>query len=217
MSRGSSGCFSIALVLVMLFCCGLAYVAGQRQWLQREPRAVPEALEVKPASDVVVAVQALARLETVAFHMERVVEVQDRQSRLFGLVQADDEILLVAVGDVTAGVDLVELGPNAIQIDPSLGRVTLRLPEPEVFSARLDNQRTRVHARRTDLLARRVEAIESRARQQAEVGIRQAALEAGILEHAERNAALTLSALVSSFGYSDVDIHFGPDPESHRE
>lgn len=211
----SHGCFSFALAVLVTSACAAAYVVGQQGWLEVGRGAVETA--AAPSTDVVVAVRGLARLETVAFHMERVVALQDRQSRLFGLVQADDEILLIAVGDVTAGVDLADLSPEAVQVDPVRGTAKLRLPTPTVFSARLDNQRTRVYARQTDLLATRVEAIESRARQKAEVGIRQAALDAGILHHAQRNAAVTLSALVSSFGYRNVQVTFGPESAVSRE
>lgn len=213
MSRGG-GCYSLILVTFVLSLCGLAYTAGQRQWLTSAPEANDPAGSrlAESGTDVVTAVRALSRLETVAFHMERVVAVEDRQSRLFGLVQADDKILLIAVGEVTAGVDLNDLQATAISVDPDTGRATITVPRPQVFSARIDNAQTRVYARNTDLLARRAEEIETRARQNAEHGIREAALEAGILTHAEQNAARTLSALAASFGYPEVDVVFG-DPE----
>jgi len=43
-----------------------------------------------------VAVRDLARLESVAYHVERVIDVRDKQSLLFGLLKTEDAILLVA-------------------------------------------------------------------------------------------------------------------------
>jgi hypothetical protein len=75
-----------------------------------------------------------------------------------------------------------------------------------VFSARLDNQRTYVHTRTTDVLARRSQTLETRARQEAERTLQQAALESGLLTRADRNAARTVESLVRSLGYTDVDV-----------
>lgn len=208
----NSGCFPFVFVMFVLAIGGGAYWAGSQRFFETspaEPASTPEvATERVNAGDVVLAVRHLARLETVEYHMERVVAEHDQQSRLFGILKAADSILLIAVGDVTAGVDLAALQEQDVQIDPSAGTAVLTLPAPEVFSARLDNARTRVYSRETDLLAQPGVEIESRARRNAEAEIRRAALEAGLLDQARRNAATTLSALLNSFGYSDVEIRF---------
>lgn len=206
----NSGCFPFVFVLFVLLIGALAYWAGSRRMFATTgpDNASLGASRLVHAGDVVVAVRNLARLETVEYHMERVVAVQDRQSRLFGMVQADDSILLIAVGDVTAGVDLSALQPQDVVVDPEAGTAVLILPAPEIFSAHLDDERTHVYSRNTDLLARPVAEIESRARRNAVVGIRDAALSAGILGQARSNAASTMSALLNSFGYTDVEIRF---------
>jgi hypothetical protein len=155
---------------------------------------------------VLVAIRNLSRLESVSFHMERVIDLKDRQSLFFGLLQADDAILLVASGDVVAGVDLAKMRDGDVVIEPTIKRAELTLPSPEVLSVHLDNQRTYVHSRTTDLLAQRQIELETRARQHAEDSIRDAALEAGILEKARANTVHTLTALVRSLGYDQVDI-----------
>src|SRR5689334_14416594 len=78
---------------------------------------------LRPTPDVVTAVRALSRLESTAFHMERVIDLKDQQSRLFGLVSGEDAILLIAVADVTAGVDLARLGPADVEVSPDRTRV----------------------------------------------------------------------------------------------
>src|SRR5690349_15132689 len=103
---------------------------------------------------VVVAIQSLARLQSVAFHMERVVDITKKEQALWGLVETEDNILLVAVGDVQAGIDLGKLQPSNIEVDPVARSVRIVLPPPEVFSARLDNERTYVHSRKTDMLGK---------------------------------------------------------------
>ncbi len=162
---------------------------------------------------VLIAVRELARLESVSFHMERVIDLKERQSRFFGLIQADDAILLVASGDVVAGLDLSKMRDGDVTIEPAARRATLQLPMPEVLTVRIDNERTYVHSRKTDYLAKQAIDLETAARRAAEDAIREAALEAGILERAQRSSAQTLTALVRSLGYDHVVVKWYLGPE----
>ncbi len=162
---------------------------------------------VRSGPDVVVAVRDLARLQTASYHVERVLDLRQEQ-RVFGLLEVEDALLLVAAGDVTAGVDLTRMDDGDIVIEPEAGRAILTLPPPEVFEARLDNDRTYVHTRETSLLARRDAHLETRARREAERTLRQSALEAGILDRARTNAASTIRSLVHSLGYDHVEIRW---------
>jgi hypothetical protein len=97
-------------------------------------------------------------------------------------------------------------------VDPDAGRARITLPAPELFHASLDDQRTYVHTRKTGLLARRKDTLETDARRHAERSIKAAALEAGILKRAEDNARLVIGELVRSLGYPAVDITFKTPP-----
>ncbi len=175
-----------------------------------EPGPPPDVVqEVRPTPDVITAVRGLVRLETVAYHGERVVDLRDWQQVLGGLLEAEDAILLVAAGDVIAGVDLEKLRPEDVEVDRAAGRVRIRLPEPEILASSLDNDRTFVYARDTDTLARRSETLETRARQEAERTLTQAALEAGVLARAARGASAAVEGLVRGLGYPDVQVVVG--------
>ncbi len=161
---------------------------------------------VRPTPNVLRAVRDLARLETVTFHMERVIDLHEEQTHAFGLVHAEDSILLVAVGEVIAGVDLADLRPEDVVVDPAKHRVSVTLPRPQIFVSHLDSEHTRVHSRSTDLLARRNEALETRARQEAERSIALGATESGILDRARQGAERTVGSLVRSLGFTEVEI-----------
>jgi hypothetical protein len=156
--------------------------------------------------DVVLAVRNLARLESAGFHMERVIDLSERQSKLFGLIATEDAILLVAVADVTAGVDLGKLGEKDVRVSADGRRATIELPPAEVFHSTLDNERTYVHTRRTGLLAERKETLETQARKEAERALTAAALEAGILKKADENAKKVVMELARSLGIAEVEI-----------
>jgi hypothetical protein len=161
---------------------------------------------LRSTPSVVVAVKDLARLETVSYHVERVIDLRDQQSRLFGLIKSQDAILFVAVGEVIAGVDLGELNESDVVVDKANDRVTITLPAARVFSTRLDNEHSWVYSRTTDILAQRQEDLETRARREAESTLEQVAVSQGILERARTNAENTVASLVRSLGYGSVVV-----------
>jgi len=165
---------------------------------------------VRPTPNVLVAVKDLARLESASFHMERVIDLSDKQSHLFGLVESEDALLLVAVAEVSAGVDLQRLTTNDLVVDANAKRVQITLPAPEVFHAELDNSKTYVHTRHTGVLARRKENLETRARQEAERTLVEAALQAGLLSRASDNARRAVEGLVRGLGYEQVEVTVRP-------
>lgn len=172
------------------------------------PTVVTQTL--RPTPNVLRAVRDLSRLEGASFHIERVIDLRNHESRLFGLIEGDDTILLVASGDVVAGVELGALSPGAVEVDPVRRRVRLRLPRATVFSASLNSEQTYVYQRHTDLTARRHEALESEARAEAERAMRRSALAQGILPRAEQSAARTLQALLGSLGFQEVSLEWEP-------
>jgi len=166
----------------------------------------PEVI-LRPSPDVVVALRELARLEGMVVYAERVIDLCERKSVFFDLLGVEDAILLVAGGEVVAGVDLRGLGPSSVDADLEAKRARVTLPRATIFSRRLDNDRTYVHTRTTDPFARR-EDLETRARQEAERMLEKAALEAGILERAEASVQKTVEGLLRSLGFEDVEVRF---------
>jgi hypothetical protein len=162
----------------------------------------------RPSPNVILAMRDLSRLESATFHMEKVVELTDEQSRLFGLVQAKDQILLVAVGDVVAGVDMAKLAESDVQIDATGGSVRVVLPASEVLSTAIDEKLTHVYGRSTDLLAERKEELETLARKEAVEQIEKGARDGGILDRARSSAERTVRALLSSLGFKTVVVEW---------
>ena len=169
---------------------------------------------LRSTPSVLVAVRDLARLESASFHMERVIDLTDKQSQLFGLIQTEDAILLVAVADVSAGVDLQQLSTDDVVVSPDRKTAKLTLPAPQVFHAELDNSKTYVHTRRTGVLATRQENLETRARQEAERTLVDAALQAGLLSRASDNARRAVEGVVRALGYEQIEITVRSPPKS---
>jgi hypothetical protein len=161
---------------------------------------------VRPTPDVLLAVRDLARLESASFHMERVIDLSDKQSKLWGMLTTEDAILLVAVAEISAGIDLQKLTAADVVVDPARRTARINLPAPEVLHAALDNDKTYVHSRNTGTLAERRENLETRARKEAERTLIESARQAGLLSRAGANARRTVEALVHSLGYDKVEV-----------
>jgi hypothetical protein len=151
-------------------------------------------------------VRALGRLETVEYHLEKV--VSGKSSGPLPDFLTGDRILLVAYGEVTAGVDLSALTPEDITVVSDT--VTIRLPAPQVLHRSLDNSRTYVYDRQTGLFSKPDPDLETQVRQAAEQQIMQAALEDGILDKARANAEEVLRTLITGLGYREVRFENRP-------
>jgi hypothetical protein len=195
------GAKRLLLVVGLAACVGAGFVAGRGAF-----RGAPDEGGTAAAPAVVTAIRDVARLESTRYHVEKVIEVSDEQSHVWGLVQSKDVLLLVAVGEVAAGVDLGKLKDEDVRVDAATRSVAVRLPRAEVFSSALDTKATHVYSRSTDLLADRKETLEGDARRRAEEEMRKAALEEGILERAQTSAERTLRSLLRSLGYEHVAI-----------
>jgi hypothetical protein len=186
-------------------CVAAAFFAGR--W--RFSEGNESGYEVRSTPGVVTAIRDLSRYETTNFHVEKVVEVTDDQVHLWGLVQAKDALLLVAVGDVTAGVDLGKLKDGDVRSDTATRSVHVKLPAPEILTSALDEKATHVYSRSTDVLAARNEQLEGVARQTAEEDMRKAAVDAGVLRRARESGDRSLRALLGSMGFERIELEWG--------
>jgi Protein of unknown function (DUF4230) len=152
---------------------------------------------------VVEKIRQLSRLETVGYSIDKIVE-GSRQNPYLPNFLVGDKLLLVAHGDVIAGVDLSQLQAADVAVDGS--QVVVRLPPAQVLSTRLDNAHTRVYSRTTGLLVEADPNLESEVRQAAEDQFTQAALADGVLDKARKNAQASVSALLRGLGFQRVDV-----------
>ena len=150
---------------------------------------------------VVASIQRLARLESVVYTMDKVVE-GDRTNEYLPDFLTGDKLLLIVHGQAVAGVDLSKVQASNVEID---GRsVTVTMPAAELLSVSLDNGKTRVYSRDTGLLVPADPNLETETREKAEADLRQAALTSGILTTAEGNARATLTTMLHSLGFQQI-------------
>jgi hypothetical protein len=175
--------------------------------MQRVPVIGPLLFEEQPArtttSPVVVeGIQDLNQLATVRWRESVVVTRQSGGTELERFLTGE-KVLLVATGDVEAGVNLASLGRDDVQVDGK--KVTIRLPKPEVLSTSLDEDKTRVYDRDFGLLNLRPDDdLVEEARAEAVDRIEQSARDEDILDQANQNAEDSIRAFVTSLGFEEV-------------
>lgn len=151
---------------------------------------------------VVEGVQKLDRLDTVRM-TESVVVTKDTGGSELRRFLTGEEVLLVAVGDVEAGVDLSSVTEEDVRVEGE--SVEIRLPEPEITSISLDEEQTRLYDRDQGILRLRPDdALVEEARQDAQDELLAAARQNNILVTAERNAEDTIRTFLTTLGYEEV-------------
>jgi len=152
---------------------------------------------------VVRQIRGLERLETVSYTMDKIVS-GERENPILPQFLAGDRLLLVVHGEAIAGVDLSKLQPGDVGVHGNSVRV--HLPQAEIFTTSLDNAKTKVYSRDTGLFSSPDPNLEGEVRQEAERQLRTAALDDGILKTADANARQTITNILKSLGFANVEL-----------
>ena len=196
----------LALVIVVLS-VGIGIGISRFDFAERMPLIGP-LLQERPArittsSVVVEGVRELDKLATVRVTESIIVTRESASDNALDRLFSGEKVLLVASGNVEAGVDLSEIGEDDVQVRGDT--VTIILPESEVLSATLDEDKTRVYDRDyAPLNLRPNDDLVEEARATAEERIEAAARENGILDTAETNAEDSIRALAKALGFKEV-------------
>ncbi|HEU4846662.1 MAG TPA: DUF4230 domain-containing protein [Rubrobacteraceae bacterium] len=196
----------LALVIVVVG-VGLGVALSTQGFMERLPVIGPLFYEEEPAQTttgpvVVEGVQDLNRLATVRWR-ESVIVTRESGGTELERFLAGEKVLLVATGDVEAGVDLASLGRDDVKVNGET--VTISLPEPEILSVSLDEQKTGVYDRDFGPLNLHPDDdLVEQARAAAVDRIEQAARDEDILDQAEQNAEDSIRAFVRTLGFEEV-------------
>ncbi len=207
---------TIILVLILLSLVGgglviYSTIRGVTQPLQQAQHKLQEQVEqitnptptiIPDPVTIVREVRNLSRLETASYTVEKVITAETNQGPfafLFG-----DKLILVAHGQVIAGVDLAKMADSDVAVTAE-GTVEVTLPQAEIFVTALNSEQSYIFHRDTGVIGMNPD-LETEARQAAEEEIRKAALEDGILEMAQQNAKTYIRHLILTLGFEKVEI-----------
>jgi len=152
---------------------------------------------------VVKEMRTLSRLETASFTIEKIID-SESSGNVFQKLLFGDKILLIANGNVIAGIDFIGIEEKDVVVEGK--KIQVSLPPPQIFLASLDNTKTKVYDRKSGLLSGGNDNLESEARATAEQSIREAACSSGILDMASDNARKQITSFLSSLGFVEITI-----------
>jgi Protein of unknown function (DUF4230) len=127
---------------------------------------------------------------------------------------AGDRTVFLATGTVDATVDFTDLTGDAVRVSEDGRAVRLELPAPRLGPARVDPDASRVLARDRGLLDRLGSVFtdnpagERQFFQLAERELTTAAANSELLRRAEDNTRQTLTAMMKSLGFAEIEVVF---------
>jgi hypothetical protein len=203
--KRGGGLFTTFVLALMIVVFSAAIGVGLANYGYRLP--VVGLLFERPAQTttspvVVEGIQDLNQLATARATQSVIVTRESGGGRIERFL-VGERVLLVAVGEVEAGVNLEDLSRDDVRVEGET--VTIRLPEPELLSSSLDEERTRLYDRDRGILnLRSDDALVQEARIEAERRIREEAERSGLLDRAESNAETSIRAFALSLGFERV-------------
>lgn len=188
----------LLLLIIMLSIIGLIGYGVYRFNRPSQPYSFNMSSET-----VIKEIRSLERLETAQFTIEKVIDAGTSGNKFQEFIYGD-RILFIAHGQVIAGFNLANLASDSIQVNGTT--LALTLPPPMILITTLDNEQSRVYDRKLGLLTKGDTTLESKAREEAEKAIREAACTGKILEEASKNAKSQLTALFKALKFTEVII-----------
>ncbi|MBB5397558.1 DUF4230 domain-containing protein [Mucilaginibacter sp. AK015] len=144
---------------------------------------------------------AMGKLELVKYSMKDVVEKKELHTIL-----PDSRVLFVAVGEVTACIDLTKV--KKADISQGKDTVSITLPRPEVCYVKLDHQKSRVYDVSGVWFADKSKEMVEDVYRLAERKMLNAATEMNLLGKARENAGLIFKPFLESVSGKKVVIKF---------
>ncbi len=166
-----------------------------------ERRGLPIRTLDSPA--IVREIQGLSELVSVKYTVQKVVGLEEKKTPV-----GAEKLLLIVQAEVLAGVDLSEVTPAGVKILPG-DNIKLALPAARIFHIVIDDKETKVWDRQITWWTPWVSPnpdLERQARLAASASVKQAALDMGILDQAQRNAELVVRNLLQTLGAKSVTV-----------
>jgi hypothetical protein len=159
-------------------------------------------------------IQDLSDYHAATANMEQVIDIE-KDAKLLPDFLKGEKVLFVAAGSVDAGVDLGSLDAGDIRVDEERNAVTITLPPPKLYEARVDPKRSRVFDRERGLLDRVGSVFEDSPTEDRELFVlaerklaEAARADDELLRRAEENTRSMLEGMLGALGFEQVTIRF---------
>jgi hypothetical protein len=203
------------VVIMLLFLVGIwrtgNRLMGGMEAMFNSPSPSPK---VDVPTLIVRQIRGASELTTAVFTMEAVVPTsQDR--KIGQVVVGTTKLLYIAHGKVRAGVNLSALEADDVKVADEV--IQIRLPPPKILDSKIDVNRSRVYDYDQGFLGLGPDVapqLQTLAERKTLEKIVETACTNGVLERANQRAKLTVTELLTTAGYKNVEVKM-TSPPSH--
>jgi hypothetical protein len=198
---GSTLVWALLLVVAALAAgIGLARYGDRVPWLADLLGETTQTTE-----STVLGIRKLNELATAEMNAQ-VVVTEEKDVRIFSQplprFLTGQEVLLIARGEVEAGIDLDELREDDVRVDEK--RVTVDLPKARILDTSLDEDKTKLYDWDRGVLIKGDYSLVEEARQDAVDEIEQTARDEDLVDKAQDNAEDSIRSFLTSLGYKKI-------------
>lgn len=195
---GAGGCFFI-LVILLLGSIAVASPAVEQAFRGLTSLVHGETVTRNLTVPIVERIQNLKELKTVRYNFSNIVQSEVEMPPLLAGLYGDN-IVMIAVGHIEAGIDLALLTPEDLIVTDNT--LTIALPAPFILSCYLDEQQSQIVERNRGVFASTGVQLDNAVRRFALEQFIEMALEDGILTDAATEGEVTIRQLVE-FGLGE--------------
>lgn len=197
--RGCLPGFILTLAAIFVIAAGLRYLSPLLAASVQPPAPTPTPPRVSVSSLQNVAELATIRYRTIAEVQGERIPADIRQK-----LGGKEQMLMLVYGDVTAGFDLSQLGPDDLWTDGT--RVQLHLPAPQILNTSIDFDATHIVHYERSFFVGNDPALQAELLASAQTLMAEAALEAGVLDLAAQFGQVFFENYLRSLGFTDIRI-----------
>ncbi len=165
----------------------------------------PRPTSTPTPTPILIDFEELGKLVTVQYKLQTVSVVEEKEERWIERLFGENSVVLVATGEVMAGVDMALLGEEDIAVSGTA--VRLVMPPAEIVSVSLIPGESWVYDRKLNILKPNWQ-LELQAQEQAQASLRQWSVDNGILEQAEEVFTSRIESFLRRLGFTQVTILF---------
>jgi hypothetical protein len=149
--------------------------------------------------------EELGKLVTIQYKLQTVSVVEEKEENWIRRLFGENKVVLVATGEVMAGVDMALLADEDVAVSGTT--VRLVVPPAEIVSVSLVPGESWVYDRKLNILKPNWQ-IEQQAQEQAMNSLREWSITNGILEQAEEVFRSRIETFLRRLGFTQVTILF---------
>ncbi|MEI6519613.1 MAG: DUF4230 domain-containing protein [bacterium] len=198
------GKYTLVIALFAL-CVWAIFGTSQGRYLLQSWLNSKTTITVTTSPIIVTKLQSLNRLETASQVSQQVVEAS-ADHKNFPAFLGQDRLMMQVQTEMIAGIDMSRLTLNDVKVQGNT--VTVRMPAPELFTVRIDDEHSKVFSRERGWLVFTPDInLESEARLKVLAEARETG-QTYLIPTARTNAETNLRQLLASFGFDTIEIHW---------